>query len=345
MNASSTESEPWYLTRMSIFLSHRSALEFWASASAGARILALCNEPGRPPSWRTRDRLPDGCNVTFEDVRKTLNEHPDTLTAPLHVVVPQENARSRSRQASCHVSSGAFPRGSFIRIGKGAFVSSLELCFIQMALELPLTALIRLGFEICGTYGIATVGRVDYARTEPFTTLARLSRFVESAGSMPGVAKARRALRHVVECAASPMETSLTMLLCLPVRMGGYALPSPQMNHEVNPGKRYRFAADNRCYYCDLIWPEASLALEYDGFEFHGKQSKMADDAIRRTKLLERGVTAVSLTKGSVRNLIELDRVAVVVAKRLGHRLRRGSPAWQAEQHKLHGMLLEFSNR
>lgn len=162
---------------------------------------------------------------------------------------------------------------------------------------------------------------------------------------MQGVAKARRALRHIVEYSASPMETALAMLLCLPASMGGYALPAPRMNHGVNPSKRRRFAADSRCYYCDLIWPEANLALEYDGFEFHSKQSKVADDAVRKAKLLERGVTAVSLTKGSVRNLIELDRVATVVAKRLGRRLRRGSPAWQAEQHKLHGMLLEFSNR
>lgn len=344
MNAMSTASAPWYLACMHIFLSHKSALEFWASG-AGARILALRSEPGRSPSWRKRDALPRGCKVTFEDVREMLDEHPGVLTMPLHVVVPAETARCRSRQAVCHVNSGTFPRGSFVRIGKGAFASSPELCFVQMAVELSLPALIRLGFELCGTYGIAAIGRVDYARTAPFTTLARLTRFVESAGSMQGVAKAREALRHIVEYSASPMETALAMLLCLPVRMGGYALPAPQMNHGVNPSKRRRFVADSRCYYCDLAWPEANIALEYDGFEFHSKQSKMADDAVRKAKLLERGVTAVSLTKGSVRNLIELDRVATVVAKRLGRRLRCGSPDWQAKQHKLHGMLLEFSDR
>lgn len=162
---------------MSIFLSHRSALEYWASGT-GARILTLRNEPGKPPSWRKRDVLPCGCKVTFEDVKEILDGHSGALAEPLHFVVPVETARSRSQQTICHVSSGTFPRGSFVRIGKETFASSPELCFVQMAVELSLPALIRLGFELCGTYGIATIGRIDYARTAPFTTLARLTRFV-----------------------------------------------------------------------------------------------------------------------------------------------------------------------
>ena len=87
-----------------------------------------------------------------------------------------------------------FPRGSFVRIARNVLASSPELCFVQMASELSLPALIRLGFELCGTYGVATVGKADFRFERPFTTPARLARFLDKAANMPGTVKARKAL-------------------------------------------------------------------------------------------------------------------------------------------------------
>ena len=157
---------------------------------------------------------------------------------------------------------------------------------------------------------------------------------------MPGTVKARKALRFIAPGSASPMETCMVMLLCLPLRLGGYNLPKPQMNREVRPKRRGRLAPGDRQCFCDLVWHAARVALEYDSSEFHGPR-QAADDARRRSVLLNRGFTVVSVTSGSARNLIELDRVAQILRTRLGVRLRSGQPSWRARQHVLHGMLLE----
>ena len=324
---------------MSVFVSHISALQVWSSLKEGTAALALHADPRKTPCWRTGRPLPQG-KVALRDIQGIAGREIANLAFPLHVLVPDAACRSRSELAACHVSSSTYPRGSFVRLAEGVLVSSPELCFVQMATKLPPIALVRLGFELCGTYGIPTVARADYGFERPFTTVARLGRFIEAAGDMPGTVKARKALRFIASGSASPMETCMVMLLCLPLRLGGYNLPKPQMNREVRPKRRGRFAAEDRQCFCDLVWHEARVALEYDSSEFHGPR-QAADDARRRNVLLNRGFTVVSVTSGSARNLIELDRIAQILRTRLGVRLRSGQPSWRARQHVLHGMLLE----
>ncbi len=305
---------------MSVFVSHISALQVWSSLKEGTAALALHADPRKTPCWRTGRPLPQG-KVALRDIQ-SIGREIANLAFPLHVLVPDAAYRSRSELATCHVSSSTYPRGSFVRLAEGVLVSSPELCFVQMATKLPPIALVRLGFE------------------RPFTTVARLGRFIEAAGDMPGTVKARKALRFIASGSASPMETCMVMLLCLPLRLGGYNLPKPQMNREVRPKRRGRLAPGDRQCFCDLVWHEARVALEYDSSEFHGPR-QAADDARRRNVLLNRGFTVVSVTSGSARNLIELDRIAQILRTRLGVRLRSGQPSWRARQHVLHGMLLE----
>ena len=265
-------------------LSHLSALEYWRSVRVGSRSFRTVQDPRRflaaPPR---KGELAD--------------PGPWWLTRPLHVLVGSDAARRMSSEVVCHVESADLPVGSILDTRNGFCVCSPELCFVQMASELSLPALIRLGFELCGTYGVATVGKADFRFERPFTTPARLARFLDKAANMPGTVKARKALKHLVAGSASPMETTMAMLLCLPLRMGGYALPQPRMNHAVNPRGRSRLAVDDKCYYCDLIWPNANIALEYDGREHHGTVNKMADDATRRNNLLDRGVSVLTVTQ------------------------------------------------
>ena len=147
---------------MDIYLSHSSALEIWSSFKTGADVLARCWD-SRNPSWRKDEPLPSECKVTELLIRELAGmPELEGIALPLHVVVPSQAARSRCGKVACHVSSATFPRGSFIRIARNVLASSPELCFVQMASELSLPALIRLGFELCGTYGVATVGKADF---------------------------------------------------------------------------------------------------------------------------------------------------------------------------------------
>ena len=169
---------------MSVFVSHISALQVWSSLKEGAAALALHADPRKTPCWRTGRPLPQ-VKVTLRDIQSIASREIANLAVPLHVLVPDAASRSRSELAVCHASSSTYPRGSFVRLAEGMLVSSPELCFVQMATKLPLIALVRLGFELCGTYGIPTAARADYGFEHPFTTVARLGRFIEAAGDMP----------------------------------------------------------------------------------------------------------------------------------------------------------------
>ena len=72
-----------------------------------------------------------------------------------------------------------------------------------MAQSLDQPRLVKLGDELCGTYGIETVGVVDFDRKTPFTTVDRLERFLLIAERMPGLEKARRAARFIAPGSAS----------------------------------------------------------------------------------------------------------------------------------------------
>ena len=165
---------------MSIYVSHISALQCLASAEDVSPVMALCNALPR-----RRGPLPHGSALGLP-----------YLAAPVHALVPNAASRSACARLTCHVRSGNFPRRSFRPVAAHVFASMPELCFVQMAETFTPARLIRLGMELCGTYGIFTVGHLDFDREHPYTTVARLSRFASEAGSMPGAKKARQAVRH-----------------------------------------------------------------------------------------------------------------------------------------------------
>lgn len=120
-----------------------------------------------------------------------------------------------------HVSSAAFPRGSFIRIARNDSASSRLLRANGFGLSLP--ALIRLGFELCSTYGVATVGKTDFQ----FRTLAapRLARFLDKAAGNARTSQSPKTLKHLLG-SASPMEVTQPMLLCLRFAWAGTPFPA-----------------------------------------------------------------------------------------------------------------------
>lgn len=206
---------------MNRYLSHTSALEWLAYAKA---------DPLAPAAADRRERLPRHDGTPLPPAGKTTRADVDGLASfglgylakPVHLLVPSSECRIRCADARCHVRSGPFPARSFLPIDEGTFSSSPELAFVQMAEVLDCPRLVKLGDELCGIYGIETVGIVDFDRTSPFTTVKRLGRFLLKAECMPGLVKARKAVRHIAPGSASPMETAIVLLLCLPPRLGGY---------------------------------------------------------------------------------------------------------------------------
>ncbi len=66
-------------------------------------------------------------------------------------------------------------------------------------------------------------------------------------------------------------------------------LPSPEVDHPVRVAGRRR--------YLDLAWPNAKVAVEFDGFVPHSTRRVFDDDRVRQNGLVADGWTVFRVTK------------------------------------------------
>ncbi|WP_172623477.1 PDDEXK family nuclease [Arabiibacter massiliensis] len=314
---------------MSIFIGYESALECLRAEGFPERAVACRANPhaGRVP--------------TGKDVRAADLDAAGVNGRPLALVVPDAASRGKSQGLECHVWNAPVGTQSFVRVGEGLFASRTEACFLQMATRLSSVQLILLGYELCGTYVLDASHPNGFRKREkPLTSAAALRRYVQKAAGMKGSRQALEALRFVADGSASPMESVLTMLLCLSTVLGGYGLALPLLNYLVRMPDDVRRATGRARCFCDLCWPEAKLAVEYESDAFHGGETDIARDSKRRAALARAGYTVVTVTWAQVRDARELDEVARVLAKRLGKRLRISRADWMSRRFELRNAIM-----
>lgn len=334
---------------MTIFLSHTTATQCWLSG----RFDGLLGGPSIAPRHRpagaiqvdetatmlAMDRLnvrygesfafdgaqadeTFGCKPSAREVRALRTEAIAFTSDPTHLMVPGKSAASAFQSAVCHVRTSALPYGSLVRADDGLLLCSPELCFLQMATHLSFLQLIKLGFELCALYTLQPDGQAGYGRIVPPTTVRALETYLERCEGMPGVAAARKALRSVCAASGSPMETALAIILCLPLRLGGYGLPLPRMNYRIDAHRNKRSAGEKHYYLCDLYWPEAGACIEYDSDLEHTGPERIAEDAQRRNDLIALGVTTITATREQVMSAEKLGRIAHQIGALLNVRIR-----------------------
>ena len=284
---------------MKFLLSHNSALEYWRTHDLSSE-----QKPTRAKAEFTDVPYPELCDHP---------EIPPQISSPLHVTVTERSAWRKPRSVICHIALTDIPQGAYRRLGREIYLSSPEACFLQMASHLTLVDLITLGCELCGSYA-PWLSSEGLAQRKPRTTVRQLANHLDLSKGSHGIKAARRGVRHVFEEAASPAETALALLLCLPTDLGGYGLPRPLLNKPLKvQGKIVR---------CDLFWPDHRFALEYDSNLHHTGAEKINADSTRRTLIEEKNVHVVSVTWDQVRDARKFDILARAVAKRLGFRAR-----------------------
>jgi hypothetical protein len=89
-------------------------------------------------------------------------------------------------------------------------------------------------------------------------------------------------------------------------------LPDPKINHRVRAGDRVR--------YLDLAWPEAKVAVEFDGFVPHSTRRVFDDDRARQNDLVADG------GRSSVSPKTMLDADPVGTFRRVAAKVARNSP-------------------
>lgn len=228
--------------------------------------------------------------------------------------------------------------GDYLSFGNGIYVSSPELTFLQCAEMLSPQELVMLGFELCGTFASPDG---EFSRTKPICSKQKLNAYVSEHAGERGTGKARRALPYIADNSASPRESQLTALLCMPQKWGGYGFPLPCLNPKVGLDPKQRRVLGKSHLYCDLLWESSKLAIEYDSDAFHAGATKINDDSLRRNILRATGITVIDITNAQLKNAEALHEIAIQIDCCSGSRLiEKRKENWTMHNRDLRHLVL-----
>lgn len=173
--------------------------------------------------------------------------------------------------------------------------------------DLRLTSALRSAWDLAVLETIPTaVGVLDAMLRAGSVTSAELRAVLDRSGGRWGRQRVRRAFDLVDARAESPPESWVRVACAL----GGLPAPVPQF-HVVHEGAWLARV--------DLAWPEAKVAVEYEGeHHFHGLQIRR-DDA-RLGRLVAAGWTVIRLSAADLRSMDD-------VIRRIGEALGPVRPA------------------
>lgn len=285
----------------------------------------------RLASSRSRDLK----QVSYEE----LGIRPPTKDSKLYLLLPEAGRRRIVKNVKRRICRAELPPYSFLRLGDDVYVPTPELTFLLMAHYLDVHELIALGMELCGHYrlvgassdSILTSNRTLYSQS-PLTTPRRIAALLDRMEGFRGLALARRARSYLVAGSASPMETALYMLLCLPRNLGGYGLPRPVLNARRRVTTLAGSFTLSKTLVPDLFWSAAMLDVEYDSEEFHASPECLLKGARRTLALRSMNVEVVSVTKDVVYDENSFDGLVRLIAKSLDVRLRRLTQAGESKR-------------
>lgn len=223
----------------------------------------------------------------------------------LQILVGSRGSRHTLSGASARLWSSSLPGGTVCRVedgpGKGLLVVSPELYLLLRAAELPRWELVLLAMEFWGRFDSREdveggVARRPYPLASPESVKRVVGPLLTGArGSVP----VRAALAHGLPGSRSPRESAMALFLSLPRRLGGMGLAPLELNVPVglSPQGQRILGADYALP--DLLFPSASLDVEYDSSAHHLEPREVLRDKNRQLALQASGIEVMPVT-GSV---------------------------------------------
>lgn len=305
---------------MTLYLNNRTAMIFWCMVKPSAEVAARPSSVTEVTNADTHlDLLDDNLNELFAK-EKTV-----------HLLLGDRNQRTSAPHITFHLRTQPYPNGAFYRYNNKVLVASPELCFLEMANEIPFIKLVEFGFLICGTYTVNPQVENPNKRQQ-LTTVRKVRSFIDRMGTARGCRTARDALQLVFENSASPRETKLAILLCAPTKYGGYGLPRPTMNWRIDFTEDERLLFGHSHVEIDLYWPQCNYGIEYDGEADHSESGDVSRDRRKDSELDYRGIKIIRVDKDQLANPHQVFVLAKKCARRLGKDFRKPSKRqWDAK--------------
>ena len=245
--------------------------------------------------------------------------------------------------------NGFVPVGSLCRAGDH-LTCSPEFCFALIGSDIRricqeklkdwqyIVILAELGCELCGFYSKLNTRRGFKNRNVQLVTVSQMRDFACSIAHERGAAIAYEALRWVIDCLNSPMETTVYLLFCLPRQWGGLELPRPRANFSLPVPNILWGKTSKRHVIPDLYWPEYGLVVEFFGEEFHAGNER--EDLERQEIEQDMGLKVVTLWKDDVTDLRRFRAKAESIARYMGRQLPPADANFNVLQAKQQAMLV-----
>ena len=194
--------------------------------------------------------------------------------------------------------------------------------------------------ELCGRYALnADAVRGFVSRDYPLASIDSVRALLECSQGVHGKKQLLDVCRFVKENSRSPMETREYLLACLPKRLGGYALPTPELNVCIDLSPEERRAAKRKYIECDMCWEKQKVVVEYDGHDDHESREDRYRDALKRNLLIARGYRVFTITGKQILDAQAFDTIIRDIAGSLGYRLKSYPEGWDVRRTRLRASL------
>lgn len=314
-----------------LYISHETAFWIWRKMGDHA-FRAL-----KP----TRMRSLSNSNPTHNTLTRFKRDYPDLLIGDIDALV-RSKERSHKTGVAFHTCQKPLPDRSFYMLDEGIYVASPELCLMQLARKCTTAQTVKLAMEMCGSYAIDVFDEDGFGKRMPLTNAQKLMAYAARLYSPNSNGKGVQFLKWTVDNAASPRETALCMLLCMPPRFGGYGIPLPQLNKRIELSLKEQLAVGKRYFDCDLYWQGKRVGMEYDSARFHTEMEKQEQDAVRRNMLQHKNIRMITATRLQVNQEGTFDELAHQVARALGKRMPTPKREHIAERRALRSTLFNW---
>lgn len=283
---------------MNICICNRSELECLRAMSApgGAGISQSGESQLVAPAAKS---FGEACRAHLAELGHTSNH--------LHVVVPTARDRIHTSKLTCHVMTEPVERENYLDFGAEIVGLSIEHFYVDMCHSLSFEQQMLLAYELCGWYTIVpnpnyedeiAQGKQSYkthaVERPPLTTVEKLRQFAQDNRHIRGSKLALRALKYVANCARSPEEARLAIVMLLPHNLGGYNRGPLLMDYRIDGAANYRK--------CDAFLLRGRVAVEYNSSKYHVTPADVERDSERTNELAALGIPVVNISREELRD-------------------------------------------
>ncbi|MBR3263167.1 MAG: hypothetical protein IKF93_08665 [Lachnospiraceae bacterium] len=236
---------------------------------------------------------------------------------PIHTSVLNKAHRNQGQLFATHFMAGCLPKNSFIQLERNIAVASPELCFLRASNILSFPALVVFACDLCASYSRSASDPFGQHSRLPVTSVAKIMAFLENVKNVKGIKTARTAIKYVLENSNSPMESKLAAISQLPISRGGFHLLKPDLNARVNLNESGKSLVKRDSLYCDMVWEEQKVVVEYDSNLSHLSKRQHFYDKQRITALNLSGYTVICITAENLRNFRSIEEIFYLLRSKL----------------------------